>query len=71
MVVAPAAPVTVPDVPGWQAKAFYFGDYEDGEEHIVYHAASTDCWRMTVSYMFDRDHKEFWEDVIEELGMDD
>jgi len=63
--------VTVPDVPGWQAKAFFFGCYADGPENLVYHAASTDCWRMTVSYMFDRDHKEFWEDVIEELGMDD
>lgn len=62
--------VTVPDVPGWQAKAFYFGAYEDGIENVVYHAASTDCWRMTVSYIFDRHHKEFWEDVMEELEID-
>jgi hypothetical protein len=59
--------VIVPDVPGWQCKAFYFGAYEDKQEDIVYHMASTDCWRMTVSYTFDRIHKQFWEDVIEEI----
>jgi len=59
--------VVVQDIPGWQCKAFYFGAYEDKPEDIVYHMASTDCWRMTVSYMFDRHHKQFWEDVIEEI----
>lgn len=59
--------VVVQDVPGWQCKAFYFGAYEDKPEDIVYHMASTDCWRMTVSYTFDRHHKQFWEDVIEEI----
>jgi hypothetical protein len=59
--------VVVPDVPGWQCKAFYFGSYEDKPEDIIYHMASTDCWRMTVSYIFDRHHKQFWEDVIEEI----
>jgi hypothetical protein len=59
--------VVVQDVPGWQCKAFYFGAYEDTPEDIVYHMASTDCWRMTVSYTFDRLHKQFWEDVIEEI----
>jgi len=63
--------VLVEDVPGWQCKAFYFGSYEDDPTNLVYHMASTDCWRMTISYIFDRDHKEFWEDVIEELGTDD
>lgn len=59
--------VIVPDIPGWQCKAFYFGAYEDRPEDLVYHMASTDCWRMTVSYIFDRIHKQFWEDVIEEI----
>ena len=59
--------VIVPDVPGWQCKAFYFGAYEDRPEDLVYHMASTDCWRMTVSYIFDRHHKQFWEYVIEEI----
>lgn len=62
--------VTVPDVPGWQAKGFYFGSYEDGSENIVYHAASTDCWRMTIAYIFDMHHKEFWEEALEELEME-
>ena len=61
--------VLVQDVPGWQAKSFYFGTYEDGNEKIVYHMASTDCWRMTIGYMFDRHHKQYWEDMIEELEM--
>lgn len=62
--------VTVHDKPGWQAKAFYFGSYEDDPKHLVYHAASTDCWRMTLGYMFDTRHKEYWEDVIEELEIE-
>lgn len=59
--------VLVHDVPGWQCKAFYFGAYIDKPEDIVYHMASTNCWRMTIGYVFDRHHKQFWEDVIEEL----
>jgi hypothetical protein len=59
--------VVIPDVPGWQCKAFYFGAYEDRPEDLVYHMASTDCWRMTISYIFDRTHKQFWKDVIEEI----
>jgi hypothetical protein len=59
--------VLVPDVPGWRCKAFYFGAYKDDPKDIVYHMASTDCWRMTISYMFDRKHKDYWLDVIEEI----
>jgi hypothetical protein len=62
--------VIIQDVSGWQCKAFYFGAYEDGPENLVYHMASTDCWRMTVSYIFDRTHKQFWEDVIEEIEIE-
>jgi hypothetical protein len=63
--------VLVKDVPGWQAKAFYFGSYQDHPNDLVYHVASTDCWRMTISYTFDLTHKEFWEDAIDELERDD
>lgn len=59
--------VLVKDVPGWQAKAFYFGSYNDHPNDLVYHVASTDCWRMTVSYTFDLIHKDFWEDAIASL----
>lgn len=47
--------VTIPDVPGWQCKAGYFGAYKEGEENLVYHAAATNsCWRMTVAFVLDR-----------------
>ena len=59
--------VLVKDVPGWQCKAFFFGGYEDDPKDLVYHMASTDCWRMTISYIFDRHHKQFWQDIIEEI----
>lgn len=59
--------VLVKDVPGWQCKAFFFGGYEDHPNDLVYHMASTDCWRMTISYTFDRHHKQFWQDIIEEI----
>ena len=32
--------------------------------------ASTDCWRFTVSYVFDQTSKGFWEDVLEEIGIE-
>jgi len=63
--------VHVQDAPGWQCKAFYFGSYEDSPEDIVYHMASTDCWRMTLSYIFDRRHKDYWEEVISEIEYDE
>lgn len=59
--------VLVKDIPGWQAKAFYFGSYQDHPNDLVYHVASTDCWRMTISYTFDLVHKDFWEDAISEI----
>jgi|TARA_R110000822_G_scaffold66857_7_gene163200 hypothetical protein len=59
--------VLVKDVLGWQCKAFFFGGYEDDPKDLVYHMASTDCWRMTISYIFDRHHKQFWQDIIEEI----
>lgn len=47
--------VTIPDVPGWQCKAGYFGGYVDGEDKLVYHTAATNsCRRMTVAFVLDR-----------------
>lgn len=57
--------VRVQDVPGWQAKMTYFGEYDD-PDNIVYHAAYTDCYRITVAFVFD-EADEFWEEVIEDL----
>ena len=41
------------DKPGeWTCKAAYFGHYGE-KDKVMYHAASTDDWRVTVSYVFD------------------
>lgn len=42
--------VTIPDVPGWQCKAGYFGPYARGNEGLCYHAARTNCLRMTIAF---------------------
>lgn len=57
--------VRIQDVPGWQAKMTYFGSYEK-PENLVYHAAYTNCYRITVAFVF-READEFWEEVIEDL----
>jgi len=46
--------VRLQDKPGWQCKCSYFGDYSDPKTELVYHAAYTDCYRMTISFTFDR-----------------
>ncbi len=46
--------VVIPDVKGWQCKAGYFGSYTDGMDRVVYHAAKTNCLRMTVAFVLDR-----------------
>jgi hypothetical protein len=61
--------VRIPDVPGWQAKMTYFGPY-DQPENLVYHAAYTDCYRITVAFVF-AEADEFWEEVIEDLETPD
>lgn len=57
------------DEPGWTCKAGYFGHYGEPAENLVYHAAKTDCWRMTISYIFDRSQMSLGlqDDVIEEI----
>ena len=63
--------IIIKDKPGWQCKAFFFGGYADDPNSLVYHAASTDCWRMTISYVFDRKHEQLQDDIIEELELND
>lgn len=63
--------VVVKDVPGWQCKSFYFGSYDEDDSNLVYHMASTDCWRMTVSYIFDRHNRDWWEETLEEIATAD
>ena len=57
--------VRIPDVPGWQAKMTYFGPYEE-EDKLCYHAAYTDCYRITVAFVFAH-ADNFWEEVIEDI----
>lgn len=64
--------VRIQDIPGWQAKMTYFGPYDDeygqpaDPEQICYHAAYTDCYRITCSFVF-AEADEFWEEVINDL----
>lgn len=58
--------VRIQDVPGWQAKMTYFGPYDGDPDQICYHAAYTDCYRITVAFVF-AEADQFWEDVIEDL----
>ena len=64
--------VVMKDKPGWQCKAAYFGHYGQPEK-LFYHAAKTDCWRVTVSFTFDTsDLSElFREDLLEEISSDE
>lgn len=63
--------IHLPDKPGWNCKAGYFGAYRDGPSKLCYHAASTECWRMSVAYVFSRDEIEnskfMWNMLMEEL----
>lgn len=42
--------ITIPDKAGWQCKAGYFGPYEGPKEALCYHAARTNCLRMTIAF---------------------
>ena len=57
--------VRIQDKPGWQAKMTYFGPY-DRPDTLCYHAAYTDCWRITIAFVF-LEADEFWREVIEDL----
>lgn len=43
--------VTIPDVPGWQCRHYYFGAKEEPEHHC-WHAAYAGCDRLTLAYKF-------------------
>lgn len=64
--------VVMQDHKGWQCKAGYFGAYGEPWYNRVYHAAETDCWRITVSYIFDRTDMSMGlqDDIIEEIMSD-
>lgn len=64
--------VLMKDEKGWNCKAGYFGAYHEPWYNRVYHAAETDCWRITVSYMFDRTDMSLGiqDDIIEEIMSD-
>lgn len=57
--------VRVPDEKGWNCKMTYFGPYHE-EDKLCYHAAYTDCYRITIAYVF-AEANDFWEEVIEDL----
>lgn len=61
--------VVMQDVKGWQCKAGYFGAYGEPWYKRVYHAAETDCWRITVSYIFDRSDMSMGlqDEILEEI----
>jgi len=54
--------VTVPDEKGWSLKAGHFGVYGSGD--VVYHAARTNCYRMTLSYVLGT-NEHYWQDCID------
>lgn len=56
--------ITIPDEKGWQLKAGYFGAY--GSDQVMYHAARTNCYRMTLSYVLGH-NKDYWQDCIDYL----
>ena len=63
----------VEDVKGWQCKASYFGAYEENDPRtLVYHSAACGKtgFRATVSWIFDREHKDWWLDSLDEIKFD-
>ena len=64
--------VTMPDIKGWQCKAGYFGSHNE-EDKIFWHTAKTDCWRITLSFMFNVNKlsEEFREDILEEIATEE
>lgn len=65
--------ITIHDTPGWQVKMGYFGSYHEQKENLCYHAAYTDCYRMTVSYVLDRSEtsKQLQEWLIEDISAEE
>ena len=57
--------VRIHDVPGWQCKMGYFGAYHQ-PDRLCYHAASTDCLRISVAYVF-AEAEDIWKQIIEDI----
>lgn len=64
--------VVMQDKPGWQCKAAYFGGYDEPES-LFYHSASTNCWRVTVSFMMNRQQisSDVRDELIEEIATEE
>jgi len=60
--------VVIPDVKGWQCKYGYYGRYDD-DDKVLYHCAYTNCLRMTIAFVFNRDEtgKNMAQMLIEEI----
>lgn len=60
--------VRIPDVKGWQCKFGYYGTYDEPNQ-VLYHAASTNCLRATLGFVFNRDErgKNMASMVVEEI----
>jgi hypothetical protein len=54
--------ITIQDERGWNLKAGHFGAYGSGD--VVYHAAKTGCYRLTLSYVLGHD-EDYWKDCID------
>jgi len=57
--------VRIPDVKGWQCKMGYFGSY-DQSDRICWHAASTECLRISVAYVF-AEAENLHQDIIDDI----
>ena len=57
------------DEPGWQLKAGYFGHHGEPDK-VCYHSASTDCNRITVSFIFNHNDMSLnlQDEVIAEIA---
>lgn len=46
--------ITIKDQKGWQCKYGYYGSYAE-PDNVLYHCAATNCWRMTIAFVFNKD----------------
>jgi hypothetical protein len=54
--------ITIPDKKGWSVKGGYFGSYDE-DNKLCYHAAYTDCLRLTQSFVIGKNY-DYWKDCI-------
>lgn len=52
------------DVKGWNLRFGYYCDQKKEPDNLFWHAAYTECPRLTIAYIFK--HKPMWESLIEE-----